>query len=444
MILLVDRFGPDAQRLLSSLEEAGYPVRLLSIVSDGFLPPGTLSPFSWEEEGEGGELYFDKLSVPSYWEIRSSTTSGEVYKYEDLRGKLFYASPKYLRNIRIVDWLDRQGKARFSDHYDQYGHRFAQTILDEQERLLLRIYYDREGRERIVENFRNGLILCKQEGKQRAYRSRTEFVASFLLKQGADKERVLLNTLGAGFFALKGLRSSYPLSGGEKDVLFWQEELGEEMPGPLLSAIEGREFPLQVAVQNRQAYERLLRAGVSEASVTKIGFCYPFARKSEGRRKVLIFTNSDQVVHLSELADALPQLTFYVGAITEMSQRLLSLGQRENVRLFPVMRIEKAASLLAECDFYLDINRGGEILNAVEEAFLQNMPILAFSQTLHNPRYVSPTCIFEEEEVEEMVEFLAEAVRDASFMKNLIQNQREYAMAAEGEDYVALLGGNKG
>ena len=62
----------------------------------------------------------------------------------------------------------------------------------------------------------------------------------------------------------------------------------------------------------------------------------------------------------------------HIGAITEMSATLMGLGKYDNVKLYPTITQAKINQLFQTCDIYLDINKGGEIVNAVERA----MPII--------------------------------------------------------------------
>ncbi|MEJ7255328.1 accessory Sec system glycosylation chaperone GtfB, partial [Staphylococcus epidermidis] len=67
---------------------------------------------------------------------------------------------------------------------------------------------------------------------------------------------------------------------------------------------------------------------------------------------------------------------FHVAAITEMSSRLMNLGDYPNVKLYPAIKQNMVNQLYEYCDIYLDINEGGEILNAVRKAFDHHMLIL--------------------------------------------------------------------
>ena len=140
-----------------------------------------------------------------------------------------------------------------------------------------------------------------------------------------------------------------------------------------------------IAVQSKAAYEKIeqLLAGKEHIPVLPAGFTYSFVRQNRGGNEALILTNSDQIRGLSEIAEALPELQLHVAALTEMSPKLLSLGELPNIHLYPNVKDKKAAQLLEKCDYYLDINAGGEILDAVHQAFLNNMILLGYEDVSH-------------------------------------------------------------
>jgi hypothetical protein len=77
-----------------------------------------------------------------------------------------------------------------------------------------------------------------------------------------------------------------------------------------------------------------------------------------------------------------------------MSGKLLKYGSYENVRLYPNITESHAKKLIENCQYYFDINYGGEILNAIREAFIHEMVIFAFEDTIHHHEYVAKEHIF--------------------------------------------------
>ena len=179
----------------------------------------------------------------------------------------------------------------------------------------------------------------------------------------------------------------------------------------------------EVVVQSRADYERLKQLLPANPAVKYLGYVYPFQRLNQQRKTILILTNSDQVVGLEELANQLPDFSFAVAAVTEMSSHLMELDRLANVHLYPTVSIEKARQLLAEADIYLDINRGKEILDAVRGAFENNLLILGWQSTLHAARYVAADHCFIEGQIGEMVGMLRAVYSQPNALENALQEQ---------------------
>ena len=109
----------------------------------------------------------------------------------------------------------------------------------------------------------------------------------------------------------------------------------------------------------------------------------------------MICTNTENVEKLKELVEALPQMKFHVAAITEMSAKLLAHEKYENVVMYPNIKMKTLERLFIECDYYLDINHEGEIANALRQAFINNLLILAFNETAHGLSYTPEENLFD-------------------------------------------------
>lgn len=443
MIFLTDRINEEAGDLIYSFAASGHDVQTVVSSYDGYMPEGILSPYGYYVNGKrdpepGYPRYFNQIDLPDFWEIESSTTSGEIHDYEDLKARLFYADPKNERHLKVIDWLDKNGKVRCSDHYDRNGVRFAQTILNKEQKTVHKTYYDREGREVITENLNTGDIILTDEGKNYFFRSKADFIAHFLQFSGLDTGRILFNSLATPFFAVDKLRQSVNMT---DNVLFWQEPIREDIPGNMRSILDRNVAGVStIAVQRTDAYEKIKSLAVDQSRFRKLGYMYPSLRKNSHKKEILIFTNSDQVEKISELIKALPEFHFHIGALTEMSVKLLILEAMKNVTLYPAVWDGKIAELWKTCDTYLDINHGGEILEAVRTAFVNNQLILAFSNTAHNRKFVADQNIYTPESVLKMAEKIRSVSAGPSVMDAAIAMQRAHAHEASAEDYQRVLG----
>ena len=151
-------------------------------------------------------------------------------------------------------------------------------------------------------------------------------------------------------------------------------------------------------------------------------------------------TNSDQIEQLTPLVQGMPNLRFHIAAITEMSSKLMAFADYQNVDVYPTVTTNRVQKLIKECDVYMDINHGNEILDAVRGAFEQNMLIVGFKNTLHRPELLAPENIFDPADVDGMKQRVMTALIQPRLMEQLIDHQREVAGDVKVADYQKTIG----
>ena len=187
----------------------------------------------------------------------------------------------------------------------------------------------------------------------------------------------------------------------------------------------------KIYVQKKEAYEKLIELGANRDIVKPLGFVYNFEKENQHTNNILICTNSDRIEKLTELVNALPNMKFHVCALTEMSQKLMSFEKYDNVHLYPGCKASEILNLFNTCDYYLDINYENEIVDATKEAFLHNLLILGFNQTIHNRKYVLPDFVFDANNYQDMIR----VILDASHLDINLERQRNVAMTQNVQDY---------
>ena len=418
----------DSHNLHTSFKLAGYECPAAVIEDDGFLPDEVMSVYGFflgdfrAVLGENARpRYFNEIVVPDYWELSGNNTVGKVCDLYRERGKIFYAEPKHKRLVRIVDWYDERGVVRSSDHYNRYGALYARTIFNAKGQKVNKSYFSPTGREVIVENYVTGDIILNEDAGIKIFRSKTEFVLYFLVKSGVKQSRIFFNSLSTPFFVSNRLSAR-----AKRDVLFWQEPIGTQIPGNMQSIFNGEAGrTAQVMVQKRQSYEKLLALGAPADKVHKLGFIYSFEKENRHRAEALICTNSDRIERCEEIVTALPKMHFHIAAITEMSSKLLALGSHDNVSLYPGVKMDILDELFDLCDYYLDINHESEIVSAVYKAFLNDQLIFAFRETLHHMDYVAESHIYPAEEAGRMIADLKSAMENGAVLDAHLKRQRE-------------------
>lgn len=107
--------------------------------------------------------------------------------------------------------------------------------------------------------------------------------------------------------------------------------------------------------------------------------------------------------------------------------------------LYPNVKMSVLDSLFEKCDFYLDINHEGEIVDAVHRAFLNNMLIVGYEETMHNAYYTADTNTFKESEYADMAEALNLTLAMPHLIDEALAMQKKAAVAADATDYMEIL-----
>ena len=406
--LLFDTFSGESRNLLDSFKNAGAAFHAAVIEDDGFLPDDVMSAYGFflgsyrnADSLPGKPLYFNQIQIPDYWRIEGDNSSAKVMDRTRERARIFFTEPAHRRLVKIVDWLDDAGQVRLSEHYNRYGAIFCHTIFN----------------------------------KDWIFRNKADFIAFFIRCAGLEDTAVYFNSLSYPFFASQALSPN-----GFRDALFWHEPVDGEIPGNMQIILHDQGTRAKrIFVSHKDSYDRLIALGAPVDKVKQLGYIYSFVRENKHRPHILVCTNSENVGHLTELASLMPQMHFHVAAITEMSSKLMSTGQYENVSLYPNVKMSVLDGLFEKCDFYLDINHEGEIVDAVHRAFLNNMLIVGYEETMHNAYYTADTNIFKESEYADMADALNMTLAMPHLIDEALAMQKKAAVAADATDYREIL-----
>lgn len=438
--LLLDNYGEDSAMLHQSFRRAGFGGPVVVIEDDGFFPEDVISGYQYfcgdfhkSAKVPGRARYFNQINVPDYWEISGNNSGGKVNDLNHERGRIFYAEPKHKRLVRVVDWLDERGTVRSSDHYNRYGALYARTFFNKEGKRFCKAYFDADGRETLLENFVTHDIILNRDGRTYVLKSKVDLILKVLEELGTAKSRLFFNSLSTPLFVSERMPADR-----QDDVLFWQEGGRDDIPGNMQMILNGGARRTKaIYVQKKDSYEKLVELGASKKILKPLGFAYAYSRQNAFRNEALICTNSDRVEKGEELIKALPKMHFHIAALTEMSSKLMSLSQYQNVTLYPGASTKKIEELFDICDYYLDINHESEVASAVKKAFLHNQLILGFKETLHNKAYVADEHVFEGHEA--MIAFLNKIMGHEPLIKKRLNLQKKIAMSERVTAYTGLL-----
>ena len=425
MINLFENFNADSADLLRSELYAKINIPSVAIHDNGFLPEEVDSPikFYCGFRKEGHPLYFDKVPLPKYWRIEATGQNANVYDLNHKRAEIIYNSTDNTREVTEVRWLDDNGAISWIEHYNNVGQLFAKTFYN-QGKATLRKYFNQSGKEVIVQNLEVGDIFLNYRWCHKHFANIAEFVVFYLKERKYNLDHIFYNTLNESLSVSLGVDTA----GG--DIMLWHEPTGNALPGNMDFLMKTKTRTKYIFFQNYREWQKsksLIPEDTGNVKFDFFGMVYPHPRSNQLRRKALIMTNSDQIEHLKEVVEAMPDIEFNIAAVTTMSDKLLAFKKYANVKVYPNVSRKKTVELFNECDVYFDINHQNEILNSVRIAFEQNMLIVGFNNTLHQPKYISEKAVFAPDNVQGMKELVETSLNDRIIMKDNIDYQRKMA-----------------
>lgn len=436
MINLFEKFDRASADLLASQRAAEIKIPTIVMNDEGFLPADVDSPartFGHYDEGRPG-LYFDHLSVPRYWRVVGDQYAAGIYHQSQKKANVEYLHQDNQRIVKAVQWLDTTGGYQWVDHYNQWGYRFAQTIYDHGQAVLKK-YFASDGHQYAFYNLINGSLILDDRGQRYCFSQLTDFWRFYLARQRYDLDRVLYNTLNQSY------QVTLDLEKGGADTLFWHEPLTGEVPDNMRHLMTTPTRTKHIVFQRYRDWQQHgTHLSSDNVDFHYLGMIYPKRRQNLGRPRALIVTNSDQIEQLQEIVAALPKVYFDVAALTAMSKKLLAVGERANVTVYPNISLAHLESLFATDDILLDINYGDEVLDTVRRAFEQDMLILGFDSTIHQDQYVALQDVFSKGAGQSLVHRIQQALADRSVMDKLVQEQRLEAGMVTPADYRHVFG----
>lgn len=410
MISIFDWYNQETQDLHYTLKQQGNIMPTIVLEETGFLPKDVITPYQYfcQWNTEGTALYFNQVPIDTYDEIIGNNMQANIFSNNGTKkGRIIYQTKGTSdRIVKEVLWFVQEANdiERYiaKDHYNQYGFRYAQTIYNESGKESMKFYYNNQGKIVIIENKLIGDVILFDGVRLNIFKRKLDFIKYFLNVSPFDISKIFYNTLATSFFVTLELKNREG-----KDVLFWHEKLSdpEHLPGNMQLILNGKCQTSKIYFQIKEDYDKLkaLDNNNQYDMINYFGYNYPFKRENMGRKEILILTNSDQIEGLQTLVESLPDFQFHIASLTEMSKKLIDYQLYENVHLYPNISPENVEFVFKQCDIYLDINYGNEILGAVRQAFLNKMTIFAFTKTVHNSKYVPLKNIFSENNVVDMI-----------------------------------------
>lgn len=443
MINLFENYRSEEIDLETSLKISGFKHKTIVLQDDGYLPEDIDSPirFFTQNETTPNEnipLFFNDLKLPAHWEVQGNNGGADIFEGYKQKGKIHYSNRKDdFRFIQSVEWWNEQEKQRAIDLYNQHGQRFGHKTFSDGG-LSLTTYFDSNGKEVIVQNHITGTLQLYYQNQTYIFSNYQSFVLFYFKVAGIDSQNIFYNSLGIPYFITLALERENPET-AYSHTLFWQET-SSTMPGNMKGLLETKGSTKHIIVQNKEEYGRLQKQinFETKVSMTYLGWIYPFKESRAFIPTIFILTNSDNIEHLKELTESLPDYHFNIAARTEMSGKLMDFGNLKNVSLYPGVSSDEIENLFEANSVYLDINHGNEVENIVRQAFEHQQLIFAFQETAHNKRFTVTDYIWKAEQFEKMVEKMKQL--NQSNIEQLINLQKLHAGQESIKNYKKVIG----
>lgn len=425
MIVFVDRYSEEIRYLQKTLQSINLECEFVVFEDSFFLPDGmlTMSEYLIRDQEQKPylrkELHYAFLDIPNEWQIQPYGSNGVIYNLEEKVASIYFREPVEERIVERVEWISKAGLIQKIDYYNRYGFIACRIFMDSLGQPMQKVYYTSGGEEILCCDIKTHMILFGENGgKKHVFASQTELECMIYTKQIACKERLLLTSK----------RQAELLSVVEemtsKNVEDAQITDAKVILGDIteIQSYTSR-FPL-IILSNANTVNT-----VSEKVAETPRICYYGVMDKEHASKgdILILTSSDRIEGIEILIEGLQDKVFHIAANTAVSDKLLSLNRYPNVRIYQQVRKDKLQELLEKCSFYLDINYGREIHNALIQASMNHLLILGFENTLHNSDYVLRECVWKQGDSAGLVENL----------KLLIKNDIEYRELLEKQNALA-------
>lgn len=434
MINLFEKYSKDENLILSTLEAAKIKNRTIVLEDDGFLPETFESPYKYFANNKPNEkkpLFFNQVKIPQYWTISGDNNSAKILNGETIKGKINYEKGSDIRIVKYVEWYDNKQRINHIDHYNQYGMKYAETLLDTNGKTILKRFFTHDGRLLYYRNYITNNVILDFEGKTHLFESYVSFLLYYYKCIQLEKSEIIMNSLGLP------LTSTYNLGIKMPKYVIWQEEIGDNIPLNMTQILKDNKRSYKIIVPDKDEYKNILgKIDVKTDKILSFGYILKTFKEIDSiknNENVLIMTNSDNINNINKIVNTCKRITFHIGALTEMSSKLAKLGENNNVKLYPSIKKEMIKELYKKCSVYLDINQGNEIMNAVRMAFDYNMLIVANSDVLHNKYFTDRDNIFLPNEVDEIISLLNDLINenDDNLIKEKIRKQRQAANIVE-------------
>ena len=406
MIFITDELDKAEKNIIELIENVGFKDCKTIEAIDLFCGMSEKNDVHKEKD-----LYYAFIDIPQYWSVRADGVNGAIYDNKTKKANIYFKNPIEKRMVSRVEWIDRNNTVYRIDYYNKYGYKYCSENV-RGGNVTSREFYDRNGDIRVIEQTGSKTYTTLDTGiSPRSYRGFADYLEAYLKSNEIYDENIwLISNEILNKFA--GDYGSFKIS---------------YLPQSKLNSDLTKTTQTNTAFRILCSEEQQIN-WYKDNSDCKCDRLYLYFENNEskyGKKEAFIITETDQLEYIEQLINDFPEITFHIAASTIMSDKLTKLDINNNVELYPCISEQKIEELFERCDIYLDINHYRELYNAVNQALINNMLILAFDNTVHSKELYPMENIFDSSDYVKMKETLKNIINSQTIFDEYIDRQKK-------------------
>lgn len=406
MIFITDELGNIEKNILELVENVGFKDCKTIETLDLFCGMSEKNDVLKEKD-----LYYAFIETPQYWGVRADGINGAIYDNKTKMANIYFKNPIEKRMVSRVEWIDRNNTVYRIDYYNKYGYKYCSENVSGGN-VISREFYDRNGDIKVIEQTGSKTYTMLDTGiSPRSYRGFADYLEAYLKFNEIYDENIWLTS----DVILDKFAGDY---GNFKISYLPQNRLNSDVK-------ETNQTNTAFRILCNEEQQVNWYKENSDCKCDRLYLYFENNKSKFGKKEAFIITETDQLEYVEQLINDFPEITFHIAASTIMSDKLTKLDTNNNVELYPCITEQKRKELFERCDIYLDINHYRELYNAVNEALINNMLILAFDNTAHSKELYPMENIFDSSDYVKMKETLKNIINSQTIFDEYIDRQKK-------------------
>lgn len=406
MIFITDELDKTEKNIIELIENVGFKECKTIEAMDLFCGISEKNDVLKEKD-----LYYAFIDIPQYWGVRADGLNGAIYDNKTKKANIYFKNPIEKRMVSRVEWIDRNNTVYRIDYYNKYGYKYCSENVSGGN-VISREFYDRNGDIKVIEQNCSKTYTTLGTGiSPKSYRGFADYLEAYLKSNEIYDENIWLTSDEI----LNKFAGDY---GNFKISYLPQNRLNSDFK-------ETNQTNTSFRILCSEEQQVNWYKENSDCKCDRLYLYFENNKSKFGKMEAFIITESDQLEYIEQLINDFPAITFHIAASTNMSDKLTRLDINNNVELYPCITEQKRKGLFEKCDIYLDINHSRELYNAVNQALINNMLILAFDNTAHSKELYPIENIFDSSNYMNMKEALKNIIASRTIFNEYIDRQNK-------------------